>query len=74
MKEPSICLNFDFIGYYLLTSIEMKFGSGKFLNSEQYDYVLDPTNGRYTLAHKLVSSEAYFRPTYSFGPNHEDTT
>ncbi len=72
-KEPSICLNFDFIGYYLLTSIEMKFGSGKSLNSEQFDHVLDPTNGGYTLAYKLVSSEAYHRPMYSFGPSHKDT-
>ena len=71
-KEPSIFLNYDFIEYYFLTSIEMEFWFGKSLNSERLNYALDPANGSYTLAYKLVSSKAYHRPTRDSGPSHRD--
>ena len=48
----------------------MKFGPGKSLNKN--DYVLDPINGVYTLAQKLVSSGAYHQPTHGSGPSHRN--
>ena len=37
-----------------------------------FDYVLDPANGGYTLAQKLVSSGAYHRPMCGSGPSPRD--
>ena len=42
------------------------------LNSEQFDYALDPANGGYTLAHKLVYSGAYHQPVCGFRLSHGD--
>ena len=56
----------------LLTSIKMKFGSKKSLNSEQLTIFWTQPNGGYTLAQKLVSSGAYHRPTCDSEPSHED--
>ena len=38
--------------------------------SEPFDYALDPANGGYTLAQKLVSFRAYRRPMCGSEPSH----
>ena len=40
------------------------------VESELFDYTLDPVNGGYTLAQKLVSSRAYHRPMCGSRPSH----
>ncbi len=42
------------------------------IESEPFDYALDPANGGYTLAQKLVSSGAYHWPMCGSGPSHRD--
>ena len=37
---------------------------------EQYDYVLDPTNGGYILSQKVVCLGAYHQSMYESGPSH----